>query len=75
LDDKNEDNVALQTLFAEVTADWQDTNGRRFSVVDWAVQISVRVDERHYTAIAEDIGQQLVTHWPEDVAEANRECC
>ena len=49
LEDKNEDNDALQTLFAEVTADWQDTNGRRFGVVDWAPHISVRVDERHYT--------------------------
>ncbi|KAH7884836.1 hypothetical protein F5I97DRAFT_1938180 [Phlebopus sp. FC_14] len=49
LEEKNEDNVALQALFAEVTADWQDTNGRRFGVVDYAPHISVRVDDRPYT--------------------------
>jgi hypothetical protein len=49
LDEKNEDNATLQTFFAEVNADWQDTNGRRFGVVDWAPKISVRVDDRHYT--------------------------
>ncbi|KAH9004113.1 hypothetical protein EDB86DRAFT_3062455 [Lactarius hatsudake] len=49
LDDKNEDNATLQTLFAEVKAKWQDTNGRRFGDVDWAPEISVRVDDRHYT--------------------------
>jgi len=49
LDEKNEDNPTLQTFVAEVNADWQDTNGRRFGVVDWAPKISVRVDDRHYT--------------------------
>jgi hypothetical protein len=49
LDDKNEDNPNLQTLFDEVNANWTDTNGRRFGVVDWAPRISVRVDDRHYT--------------------------
>ncbi|KAH9043505.1 hypothetical protein EDB83DRAFT_2507533 [Lactarius deliciosus] len=49
LDDKNEDNATLQTLFAEVKAKWQDTNDRRFGDVDWAPEISVRVDDRHYT--------------------------
>ena len=49
LEDKDEDNVTLQALFAEVTADWQDTNGRRFGVVDYAPHISVRVDGRPYT--------------------------
>ena len=33
LNEKNEDNATLQTLFAEVNAEWQDTNGRRFGVV------------------------------------------
>jgi hypothetical protein len=49
LDAKNEDNATLQTLFAEVQAQWQDINGRRFGDVDWAPEISVRVDDRHYT--------------------------
>jgi len=49
LEDKNEDNTNLQTLFDEVNANWTDTNGRRFGVVDWAPRISVRVDDRHYT--------------------------
>jgi hypothetical protein len=49
LNEKNEDNATLQTFFAAVNADWQDTNGRRFGVVDWAPKISVRVDDRHYT--------------------------
>jgi len=49
LEDKNEDNVTLQALFAEVTADWQDTEARRFGVVDYAPHISVRVDDRPYT--------------------------
>ena len=49
LHEKNEDNATLQTLFTEVNADWQHTNGRRFGVVDWAPEISVRVDDRHYT--------------------------
>ncbi|KAH8976621.1 hypothetical protein EDB86DRAFT_2839786 [Lactarius hatsudake] len=48
-DDKNEDNATLQTLFAEVKAKWQDTNNCRFGHVDWAPEISVRVDDRHYT--------------------------
>ena len=33
----------------EDNADWQDTNGRRFGLVDWAPKISVRFDDRHYT--------------------------
>jgi hypothetical protein len=49
LNDKNENNTTLQTFFAEVNAEWQDTDGRRFGVVDWAPNISVRVDDRHYT--------------------------
>jgi len=49
LEEKNEDNVTLQALFAKVNADWQDTNGRRFGVVDYAPHISVRVDDRPYT--------------------------
>ena len=49
LDEKNEDNPTLQTFFAEVNADWQDANGRRFGVVDWAPKISARVDDCHYT--------------------------
>lgn len=49
LDAKNEDNATLQTLFAEVQAQWQDINGRRLGDVDWAPEISVRVDDRHYT--------------------------
>ncbi|GBE84205.1 hypothetical protein SCP_0601830 [Sparassis crispa] len=49
LDAKNEDNATLQMLFAEVQAQWQDINGRRFGDVDWAPEISVRVDDRHYT--------------------------
>jgi hypothetical protein len=49
LEEKNEDNFTLQALFAEVNADWQDTNGRRFGVFDYAPHISVRVDDRPYT--------------------------
>ena len=49
LDEKNEDNATLQTFFAEVNADWQDANGRRFGVVDWAPKISAMVDDCHYT--------------------------
>lgn len=49
LDEKNEDNAILQTLFAEVSAEWQDVNKRKFGVVDWAPEISVRVDDRQYT--------------------------
>ncbi|KAI9452421.1 hypothetical protein BJY52DRAFT_913793 [Lactarius psammicola] len=49
LHDLDEDNAILQALFAEVNAHWQDTNGRRFGVVDWAPKISVSVDDRHYT--------------------------
>ncbi|KAJ7455008.1 hypothetical protein B0H11DRAFT_2324657 [Mycena galericulata] len=45
----NEDNSTLQTFFAEVKADWQDAKDRRFGVVDWAPEISVRVDDRNYT--------------------------
>ncbi|KAF8264968.1 hypothetical protein EI94DRAFT_1699830 [Lactarius quietus] len=37
------------TLFTEVQAEWQDTEGRRFGKVDWAPEISVRVDNRQYT--------------------------
>lgn len=49
LDDMNEDNAILQTFFVEVTTDWQDADNRRLGVVDWAPEISVRVDNRHYT--------------------------
>ncbi|EJU04671.1 hypothetical protein DACRYDRAFT_93143 [Dacryopinax primogenitus] len=49
LEEKNEDIVTLQALEAEVKTSWQDTNGRRFGVVDYAPHISVRVDDRHYT--------------------------
>ncbi|KDQ14763.1 hypothetical protein BOTBODRAFT_55258 [Botryobasidium botryosum FD-172 SS1] len=49
LEYKHEDNANLQALFDEVDANWKDTNGRRFGVVDWAPRISVRVDNRHYT--------------------------
>lgn len=48
LEDKNEDNTNLQTLFNEVDGNWTDAGGRRFGVVDWAPCISVRVDEHHY---------------------------
>ena len=49
LDDKNVDNATLQTFFTQVNNEWRDANGRRFGLVDWAPEISVRVDERHYT--------------------------
>ncbi|KZS99767.1 uncharacterized protein LAESUDRAFT_746029 [Laetiporus sulphureus 93-53] len=49
LDAQNEDNATLQTFFDEVQANWQDTNGRRLGEVDWAPEISVRVDDRNYT--------------------------
>lgn len=49
LDNKNEGNTSLQTLLDEVKANWTDSNGRRFGVVDWAPHISARVDDRHYT--------------------------
>ncbi|EIM84740.1 uncharacterized protein STEHIDRAFT_60563, partial [Stereum hirsutum FP-91666 SS1] len=41
--------AALQLRLNAVDAELKNTNGRRFSVVDWAPQISVRVDDRHYT--------------------------
>ncbi|KDR76885.1 hypothetical protein GALMADRAFT_225056 [Galerina marginata CBS 339.88] len=47
--EKNEDNTTLQPFFAEVNADWQDTNGRRLGVVDWAPKISVGVNDHRYT--------------------------
>lgn len=34
LEEKKEDNATLQTLSAEVNADWKDTNSRKFGVVD-----------------------------------------
>ena len=46
---KREDNATLQTLLAEVDAEWRDANDRRFGYVDWAPEISVGVDDRHYT--------------------------
>jgi hypothetical protein len=49
VDAQNQDNIILQTLFTEVQAEWQDTEGRRFGKVDWAPEISVRVDNRQYT--------------------------
>ena len=39
----------LQTFFNEITAKWEDPNSRRLGVVDWAPEISVRVDDRHFT--------------------------
>ncbi|KAF8486823.1 hypothetical protein DFH94DRAFT_791066 [Russula ochroleuca] len=49
LDAQNEDNATLQAFFEEVQANWQDINGRRLGEVDWAPEISVRVDDRNYT--------------------------
>ncbi|KAG6850084.1 hypothetical protein H0H93_001217 [Arthromyces matolae] len=49
LDDKNEDNITLQDFYTEVDQEWKDTNGRRLGHVDWAPEISVSVDECHYT--------------------------
>ena len=49
LDRKDEDNVALLKFLAQVETDWQDSEGRRLGVVDWAPEISVRVDDYHYT--------------------------
>ncbi|KAJ3784852.1 hypothetical protein GGU10DRAFT_399924 [Lentinula aff. detonsa] len=49
LKDMDEDNANLKTLLTQVNSDWQDPNGRRFGVVDWAPQISVRVDDCPYT--------------------------
>ena len=46
---KNEDSATLQALFAEVNAEWKDTNRRRFGDVDWAPKISVKVDDHRYT--------------------------
>ena len=61
LDNLNEDNAILRALFVEVNADWQDTNGRRLGVVDWAPKISVNIDDRHYTrdiaTFAVDVGK------------------
>ncbi|KAH9846164.1 hypothetical protein C2E23DRAFT_713660, partial [Lenzites betulinus] len=49
LNEQIEDNTTLQTFLAEVSAEWQDPNGRRFGVIDWAPKISVGVDDHHYT--------------------------
>lgn len=49
LDAQNEDNITLQALVDEIEAHWQDTNNRRLGHVDWAPEISVRVDDRTYT--------------------------
>ncbi|KAJ3478928.1 hypothetical protein NLJ89_g12359 [Agrocybe chaxingu] len=49
LKEKNETNDTLQALFDEVKANWQDANGRRLGAVDWAPEISVRVDDCTYT--------------------------
>lgn len=47
--EKDEDNAILQTLFIDVSAQWQDINNRKFGIVDWAPEISVRVDGYCYT--------------------------
>ena len=61
LDKLNEDNAILQALFVKVNADWQDTDGRRLGIVDWAPKISVSVDDHHYTrniaTFAVDVGK------------------
>ncbi|ODN81166.1 hypothetical protein L202_03257 [Cryptococcus amylolentus CBS 6039] len=49
LNDKNEDIVTLQTLLNKVRSDWKAGELREFGVVDWAPEISVRVDDRHDT--------------------------
>lgn len=49
LEERNEDNGLLQTLFDQVNADWQNGDERRFGIVDWAPKISVQVDGRNYT--------------------------
>ncbi|ODN80330.1 hypothetical protein L198_07830 [Cryptococcus wingfieldii CBS 7118] len=49
LNDKNEDIVTLQTLLTKVQSDWEAGELREFGLVDWAPEISVRVDNRHYT--------------------------
>lgn len=50
LDYLKRDNAILQSLFAEVSAQWKDPEARRFGHVDWAPEISVRgVDDRNYT--------------------------
>lgn len=46
---KKEDNATLKALLAELDANWKKAEDRRFAIVDWAPEISVRVDERHYT--------------------------
>ncbi|KAG6839278.1 hypothetical protein C0991_004171 [Blastosporella zonata] len=49
LDDKHEDNAALQELFGQVDEMWRDVGNRKFAHVHWAPEISVTVDECHYT--------------------------
>ena len=49
LENQDEDNATLQTFLTKVNVDWQNTNGRRFGVVDWAPEISASVDDCHYT--------------------------
>ncbi|KIO05838.1 hypothetical protein M404DRAFT_999565 [Pisolithus tinctorius Marx 270] len=49
LDEKHQDNATLQELFDEVDEKWRDANNRKLGEVHWAPEISVRVDERHYT--------------------------
>ncbi|KAF8907002.1 hypothetical protein CPB84DRAFT_1813638 [Gymnopilus junonius] len=49
LDDQIEANATLHTLSAEVKDEWTNLDSRRFGLVDWAPEISVTVDDRHYT--------------------------
>ncbi|ODN72666.1 hypothetical protein L202_08106 [Cryptococcus amylolentus CBS 6039] len=49
LDDKKEGIVELKTLLTKVRSDWKAVELREFGLVDWAPEISVRVDEHHYT--------------------------
>ncbi|KAG8812983.1 hypothetical protein FRC17_001725 [Serendipita sp. 399] len=49
LANKKQDNAILQEFFDKVEEKWKDPNNRKLSEVDWAPEISVRVDDRHYT--------------------------
>ncbi|KAF9555861.1 hypothetical protein CPC08DRAFT_737257 [Agrocybe pediades] len=49
LDYKHEDNATLQEFFDEVNEKWRDANNRKLGQVHWAPQISVKVDNHHYT--------------------------
>jgi hypothetical protein len=43
------DNVILHELFVELMDNWKDPDNRRLGLVDWAPEISVSVDDYHYT--------------------------